>query len=103
MDLRSYYKKIHDTEAELTGEYMVVVSLPTSEGGKEGVRTEVLRSGAAKLIVEGRARLATDAEAIEFYEASREARQTFDDEEAARRVQVMVIPSHDLKKPKERS
>ena len=38
MDLRTYYKKVREAEADLTGEHFVMVSLATSEGGKEGVR-----------------------------------------------------------------
>jgi hypothetical protein len=103
MDLRSYYTKIRETEELLTGEHLVVVSLKTSEGGKEGVRTETSRAIAARLIAEGRARQATDEEAIEFYEMHRESKQRIDNEEAARRLQVMVIPASDFKKSKDRS
>ena len=76
-----------------TGEHIVMVSLETSEGGKAGVRTEVPRAIAAKLIAEGRARVATEEEAHEFHEANREARAAHEQEEAAKRVQVMVIPA----------
>jgi hypothetical protein len=103
MDLRAYYKKIRETEAQLTGESIVVVSVATPEGGKEGVRTEAPRKVAAKLLAEGRARLATEEEAWGFHNANREAREKFEQDEAAKRVQVMVIPSQDIRKPKERS
>ncbi|HVW85783.1 MAG TPA: hypothetical protein VHB50_13935 [Bryobacteraceae bacterium] len=103
MDLRTYYRKIREAEALLDGEYIVVVSLATSEGGKEGVLTEAPRSIAAKLIAEGRARVASEEETAEFRESIRAARRRFEEEEAARRVQVMVIPPQDLRKQKERS
>jgi len=103
MDLRSYYRKVRDAEAELTGEHFVMVSLETSEGGKAGVRTEVPRPVAARLIAELRARLATDDEALAFHEAHREAREAREQDEAAKRVQVMVIPAHELKKQRERN
>jgi hypothetical protein len=82
---------------------MVVVSLKTSEGGKAGVRTEVPRGIAARLIAEGRARVASDEEAAAFRELHRQAKERIDQEEAARRLQVMVIPASDFRKPKERS
>ena len=41
MDIRTYYGKVRDAEATLTGEHFVMVSLATSEGGKAGVRTKV--------------------------------------------------------------
>ncbi len=67
MDLRAYYRKIRETETMLNGDHFVVVSLETSEGGKAGVRTEASRAVAAKLIAEGRARVASDEEGVEFY------------------------------------
>jgi hypothetical protein len=103
MDLRSYYRKVRDAESMLTGEDIVMVSLETSEGGKAGVRTEVPRAIAAKLIAEVRATVATEEEALEFHEANREARATREQEEAAKRVQVMVIPASEIKKQRERS
>ena len=83
MDLRAYYRKVREAEATLTGEHFVMVSLATSEGGKAGVRTEVPRAIAAKLIAEGAARVATEEEAPEFHEANREAQEQHDQEEAA--------------------
>jgi molybdenum-dependent DNA-binding transcriptional regulator ModE len=104
MDLRSYYKKVREAEASLNGEHFVVVSLDTPEGGKAGVRTEVTRPIAARLIAETRARLATEEEAEAFHEAQRAAKATHEQEQAANRVQVMVIPAHEVKKQaKERS
>jgi hypothetical protein len=103
MDLRSYYKKVRDAEVTLTGEHVVMVSLETSEGGKAGVRTEVPRAIAAKLIAEVRARVATEEETVEFHEANREAREANEEAEAAKRLQVMVIPSRETRKQRERT
>jgi hypothetical protein len=104
MDLRAYYRKVREAEAALTDEHVVMVSFATPEGGKEGVRTEVGRQTAARLIAEGCARLATGAEAVEFREQMREAREKCEQDEAARRIQVTVIPSHELpRRLKERS
>ena len=98
MDLRVYYSKVREAEAALTEEHPVMVSLATSEGGKAGVRTEAPRHIAARLIAEGRARVATAEEADAFREGHREAKVKHDQQEAARRIQVMVIPQQDLKK-----
>jgi hypothetical protein len=103
MDLRAYYKKVREADETLTGEDIVVVSLDTPEGGKAGVRTEVPRAVAAKLLAELRARVASPEEAREFHEGQHAARETHEQSEAAKRVQVMVIPSHELKKQRERS
>lgn len=103
MDLRAYYGKVREAEAALAAEHLVMVSLATPEGGKEGVRTEVPRSIAARLIAEGRARVASDDETNEFREANRAAREKYEEDEAARRVQVVVMPAREAKKQKERS
>jgi hypothetical protein len=102
MDVRSYYKKVKDTEEGLKGSEVVLVSLATPEGGKEGVRTEAPRSVAARMIAEGRARVATVTEAAEFREGLRAARQKHEREEAARRLQIVVVPQAE-EKAKERS
>ena len=98
MDLRSYYKKVRDAEARLKSREIVLVSLPTSEGGKEGVFTEAPRGIAAKLIAEDRARVATEDEARQFRAGLRAAKEKHEQDEAARRVQVVVMPT-----PRERS
>lgn len=103
MDLRAYYRKVREAEAGLAGEHIVMVSLETEEGGKSGIRTEVPRSIAARLIAEGRSRVASEEEAERFHEANREAKARHEQEETARRVQVMVIPSQEFKKQRERS
>ncbi|HEX4273751.1 MAG TPA: hypothetical protein VHZ74_00280 [Bryobacteraceae bacterium] len=103
MDLRSYYKKVRDADATLSGDDIVMVSLETPEGGKGGVRTEVPRAIAARLLAELRARVGTAEEASEFHEANRVAREAHEQSEAAKRVQVMVIPSHELRKQRDRS
>jgi hypothetical protein len=66
MDLRAYYQKICKVEAEISEPYVVLVSRETPEGGKPGVKTDVPRSLAAKLIVEDQATLATPEEAAQF-------------------------------------
>jgi hypothetical protein len=104
MDLRAYYRKLREAEAALPDEHVVMVSFATSEGGKEGVRTEAGRQTAARLIAEGCARVATVAEAAEFRQQMRDTRERFEQDEAAKRIQVTVIPSHELlRQPKDRS
>jgi hypothetical protein len=103
MDLRTWYKKVRDAEATLTGEHIVMVSLATSEGGKAGVETEVPRLIAARLIAEGRARVATEEEAHDFRQKIRLAVEERQQAEAASRVQVVMVPARQSKKQKERS
>jgi len=98
MDLRSYYKKVREADSTLKGNDIVLVSLATSEGGKEGVLTEAPRSVAAKLIAEQRARVATEAEAEMFREEMRTARDQYEKEEAVRRVQIVMVPAKSARK-----
>lgn len=103
MDLRAYYGKLKEVESTLEGECIVLVSLKTPEGGKPGVITEATRRVAAKMIAEGRAAVASEEQASAFRTENREAKARYEEEQAARRLQVMVIPSQDLRKQKDRS
>jgi protein-disulfide isomerase-like protein with CxxC motif len=100
MDLQLYYKKIRETEQGLNGPSVVVISLATPDGGREGVRTEVARRIAAKMLVEGVVRLATPEEAGEFQEQKAEAKRQADQLSAASRMQFAVISPSELRKLK---
>ena len=65
MDLRVYYQKVRDVEARIPGPYVLVESLATPDGGKAGLLTEVPRRVAAKMIVDGAAKLAQDVRGVE--------------------------------------
>ena len=66
MDIKSYYKRIQEVEAEMTEAFVIVASLSTATGGREGTLTEVNRRTAAQLIVENQARRATAAEVTKY-------------------------------------
>lgn len=66
MDLRAYFHKMRSIESAIPEDFVVVVSNEGPDGGREGQRTEVHRSVAAKLIVDGKARLAEAPEAEAF-------------------------------------
>jgi len=72
MDLRIYYNKIREQEAKMGTEFPIIVSNETQDGGKAGVKSEVPKRVAAKMIVDGVARLARGPEADAFL-AEREA------------------------------
>lgn len=73
MDLRAYYRKINLVEAEISEADAVVISYETPDGGKAGMASEVPKRVAAKLVVEGKARLATPEESEEHRKDLREA------------------------------
>ena len=74
MNLRSYYQKIRETVESLGPGDVWVESLATRDGGRAGVFTQVSRQLAAKLIVDGKVRLA-NAEAVEAFERRRASMQ----------------------------
>jgi hypothetical protein len=100
MDLQIYYRKIREIEQNLSTPSVVVASHDTPDGGREGVFTEVSRRTAAKMIVEGSARLATGEEATAFQERNVEAKSLADQLAAASRMQFTVVSTRDLRKLK---
>jgi hypothetical protein len=102
MDLRAYYQKIRDVAKNMPEEYVIVVSNETPDGGKAGVRSEVQRDRAARLVVDGKARLATPEEAEQFRTELAEARSRAEQAAAAAKMQVTVISEHELRALKDR-
>lgn len=97
MDLKVFYQKLRQTEASIAEAHVVVVSLETPDGGQPGVRTEVARALAARMIVEGKARLATPEESAGFREQVAEAKRAADQAAAANRIQIAVVADSELK------
>jgi hypothetical protein len=61
-DMKAYFQKIKAIEELIPEPYTVVASVATSDGGKEGLLTEVTRHQAAILVADGKARLANEEE-----------------------------------------
>jgi hypothetical protein len=97
MDLRLYFQKLAETEQIIESPFVFVTSLATPDGGKEGVVSEVTRSVAAQLFVEGRARLATDTERAEHRTRMERALAAAEQERLASKVQVTVVSDPDLR------
>lgn len=97
MDLKAYYEKLRRIEAEMTDRDVVVVSLETPDGGKPGVKIEVPREIAAKLIVESRARLANEEETGALRAETVETKRLADQAAAASRMQLTVLSEADMK------
>jgi hypothetical protein len=96
MDLKGYYRNIRELSGRIEEAYPVVVSLGTPDGGKAGVYAEAPRGLAAKLVVEGRARLASADEASVYREGQAEARRLAEQAAAASRMQLTVLTTADL-------
>ena len=96
MDLQVYYQKIREVEGKLADEFPLVVSVETQDGGKVGTKTEVPRRLAAKLLVDGQARLATKEEVKSYRDGLAEAKRNADRAAAAARLQVTVLSTTEL-------
>lgn len=96
MDLRQYFRKLEEIEGAMVDAYQVVVSLETADGGKPGMISEVTRTNAAKLLVEGRATLASEEQKQQFAAAQKAAREAAQEVEMARRLQVTIVSEADL-------
>ncbi len=97
MDLRVFYQKLRKLEQEIADSHVVVVSEETSDGGKAGQRSEVSRGIAARLILEGRARLASSGEVSEYRKGIEQALLEAEQRATAERVQVNLISEADLR------
>lgn len=100
MNLRTYYQKIREIEQNLVEPFAVVESIETADGGKEGVLTEVPKPLAAKMIADGRARLAPEQAVREFHEKKAEAKRAADQEAITNKMQMMLVPTAELMKAK---
>ena len=97
MDLRVYYQRLRQLEAALPEGDVVVVSEETPDGGRAGVRLDVSRASAAKLILEKRARLASAEESEEYRRQVAEAKRAAEQATTASRVQIAVLSDSDVK------
>jgi len=66
MDLRAYYEKIGKIEALIDTVFAVVISRAMPDGGRAGVKTELPRGIAARLIADGKADLASPEDTEQF-------------------------------------
>ena len=98
MNLRAYYQKIKEIEQTLVEPFVVLASHETQDGGKEGVLTEVPKHLAARMIADDRAHVASEGTSKEFHEKNTEAKRQADQDAAANRMQVTVVPAGDFRR-----
>jgi hypothetical protein len=97
MDLKQYFRKIRQIEATLSEIFPLVVSLETPDGGKRGVVSEISRELAAKMIVEGRALLASEEEKELYRQQQESAKQAAERSELAKHMQIAIVNDRDLR------
>lgn len=96
MDLKQYFRKLREIENGIADPYVLIASLETPDGGKAGVMTEVSRFGAAKMIIEGRAVLATEKQKEAYLAQQEAARKAAERAAMAKRVQVAILADSDF-------
>jgi len=97
MNLKIHYQKVRDIEQSLPEPDVVIVSQETPEGGREGVLTEVPRHIAARLVVEGKARVASEEEAEKHRREMREAARAAEEAAMASKLQVAIVSESEMR------
>jgi len=98
MELRAYYAKIRQVEETITEPFVLVISSETTDGGVLGRATEVTRAVAARLIVDGKARLAEPVETDKYRGDIEEARKAAERQAQAAKIQfTLVSPEGEVK------
>ncbi len=96
MDLKIYYRKIREAAESIPGEFAIVASVETPDGGKPGVMSEVSKVVAARMIVEGKAQLATAEELARYRDKEEHMRAKAEQEIAPARLQVALLSEKDI-------
>jgi hypothetical protein len=97
MDLKVYYRNVRKIEEQINGDDVVIESCESPDGGRAGVLIEVSKRMAARLVTDGRARIASEESALKYREGLEQVRLRALEERAATRVRVAVIPESELR------
>ena len=97
MDLRAYYRKLREIEQGLDGEFVVVKSRATPDGGVAGRLTEVSRAVAAKMLADGTAEATSRQEAEAHRKRLGEEKQREDKKRTSTQIQFTVLSEEDLR------
>ena len=96
MDLTAFYRKIKQIEKEIESDYVVVVSNETPDGGIAGRTSNVPKGVAARLVVEGKARLATPEESERHKGQTAQAIEAGKKREVLGRAQIRLLSDGDI-------
>lgn len=96
MDIRLYFAKVKELEGSLPPS-VLVSSLETADGGAAGTLSEVTRAYAARMVLDGKARLATEEEAAAYHERVARTRAEAEQAVTAGRVQIAVLSEQEAR------
>lgn len=97
MEIRVFFQKVRQAEASIQDPFVLITSEETGDGGIPGTVTEVARLLAARLIVEGKARLSTEAEAERYRTEMEERRVEAEQRASVNNMKFTVLPEHELR------
>lgn len=86
-----YYQNVKQKRATLPEPYVFVTSMKTTNGGKEGVITEVDTTLAARMIVDGSARESTPEEIAAHLAECDQLRSAAKEDELRNRLRVTLV------------
>jgi len=96
VDVTGFYRKIRQLEKEIEGDHVVVVSNETPDGGVGGRTTNVAKAVAARMVVEGKARLATPEESAQYHAETARAIDAARKRELLGKAQVRLLSDGDV-------
>jgi len=96
VDLTVFYRKVRQLETEIAGDHAVVVSNDTPDGGVSGRTANVPKAIAARLVVEGKARLATPEESERHHTETAHAIEAGRKRELLGRAQIRLLSDGDI-------
>jgi hypothetical protein len=96
VDLRVFYQKVRQLEKEIAGSHATVVSNETPDGGRPGQLAEVPKGVAARMIVEGKARLATAEESAQHLADVARGIEAATRQELMGKTQVRLLSDSDI-------
>ncbi|MGA3023965.1 MAG: hypothetical protein ABSF98_04270 [Bryobacteraceae bacterium] len=91
-----FFQKVRQLEKEIAGLHAVVVSSETPDGGRPGQTSEVATAVAARMIVEGKARLATPEERTQYQASVARGIEAAKRRELMGKAQVRLLSDADI-------
>ena len=97
MNLRTFFQRVRELKRDLGPGPVVIVSQDTSDGGVEGATVEASTEVAARLIAEGKARVASEEEARKYRADQQEAYLRALEAQEAQRAYYLPVTRESLK------
>jgi len=98
MDSREFFRRARALAQTIQEPHVVVVSKATGDGGKAGVMSYVARDVAARQVLKDQAELATDEQALAYFEEDKRLREEFEADKWRNRLQLAVVRDSDFAK-----